>query len=116
VISLLFLAALAASEALMPSADPAKICDSARVAAAADDQKTAYSACIRDERAARDQLQKNWNKYTPDARSTCAEPQSVSPSYVEVLTCLEMQSGANFGPGDTTSSKSTSREPLTKPK
>lgn len=102
-IPVIFLVALATS---IPTTDPQKICRNAREAAAAQDQQTAYDACLRDEQAARDQLRKNWDHFPASARDTCAEPEAMSPSYVEVLTCLEMQSGANFSGG-------TSKTPIT---
>jgi hypothetical protein len=101
---LIFLAALAASTAAMPTTDLQKICQNARAAAASEDQKTAYDACVRDEQAARDQLRKNWDHFPANARATCTGPEAVSPSYVEVLTCLEMQSGADFSGGTPKSS------------
>ena len=93
---LIFLAALAAATNAIPNVEPQKICQDARAAAATEDQNTAYDACIRDEQAARDQLRKNWARYPASARSTCSGQEAVLPSYVEVLTCIEMQSGANF--------------------
>ena len=101
---LIFLAALAAATAGMPTTDPQKICRNARDAAAAADQKTAYDACVHDEQAARDQLRKNWAHFPANARATCSEPEAVSQSYVEDLTCLEMQSGADFSGGTPKSS------------
>ena len=60
------------------------------------DEKSAYDGCVRDELAARDQIRKEWAKFSADARDTCSAPGAVSISYVEVLTCLEMESGADF--------------------
>jgi hypothetical protein len=85
--------------AAVPTADPQVICRDARAAAAAADQATAFSACVHDEQAARDQLRKNWAHFPASARATCSEPEAVAISYVEVLTCLEMESGANFSGG-----------------
>jgi hypothetical protein len=79
------------------STDPAKICQGARAAAAASDQANAYESCIHDETSARDELKKKWSQFSANARATCAEPPGVQESYVEMLTCLEMQSGSNFG-------------------
>lgn len=93
---LILLIAVAASTGSPPTVDPQRICKDAREGAAVQDQNVAYDACIRDEQAARDQLNKNWSRFSANARATCSEPDSMSPSYVEVLTCLEMQSGADF--------------------
>ena len=89
----IFLIALAAT---IPTADPHKTCQAAQSSAMAGDQKTAYDSCVREELAARDQMRKRWAKFSADARDTCSSPGAVSISYVEVLTCLEMESGADF--------------------
>ena len=51
------------------------------------------SACQGDEERARAQLTARWGEFTPSARTTCVESASFGgpPSYVEVLTCLEMK-------------------------
>jgi hypothetical protein len=90
---------LIAVTASMPNVEPQKICQSARMAALPEDQSSAYDSCVRDEQAAREQLQKRWGQFSTSARSTCAEPGASMTSYVEMLTCLEMQSGADFGTG-----------------
>ena len=49
--------------------------------------------CAADETQARDQLQTEWTQFTPGAKTECyAETNTDStPSYVEFLTCLEME-------------------------
>ncbi|MBN9452920.1 MAG: hypothetical protein J0I42_13310 [Bosea sp.] len=51
------------------------------------------SACQADEERARAELTARWHKFQPSARTTCVESASFGgpPSYVEVLTCLEMK-------------------------
>jgi hypothetical protein len=93
------LVVLVAVAGFSASSDPAKICQGARSAAAASDQANAYQSCIHDETAARDELKKKWSQFSPNARTTCAEPPGSTTSYVEMLTCLEMESGSNFGIG-----------------
>jgi hypothetical protein len=90
-------AAVAVAAVSMPTTDPRSICESARSAALKADQATAYQSCLHDEQAARDQLRQRWSQFYKAAHSDCAEPQAVSISYVEVLTCLEMQNGGRFG-------------------
>lgn len=85
--------------ASVPNADPKKICQNARTAALPEDKASAYDSCVHDEQAARDQLQQKWSKFSASARATCAEPQASMMSYVEMLTCLEMQSGSDFTTG-----------------
>jgi hypothetical protein len=99
------------------SSDPAKICQSARSAAAASDQANAYQSCVHDETEARDELKKKWSQFSANARATCAEPPGMNTSYVEMLTCLEMESGSNFGLGKPISPDSSApAAPATAPK
>lgn len=47
--------------------------------------------CIKDENTARAELQQKWSTYPAAERSRCvAETMIGSPSYVDILTCLEM--------------------------
>ena len=87
----------AALAAFPASTDPEKICRSARDAALPEEQANAFQSCVHDEAAARDELKRRWSKFSAEARITCAEPKGLDASYVEMLTCLEMESGANFG-------------------
>jgi hypothetical protein len=91
-----FLVALAASA---PNVDLQRICQGARSAALPEDRASAFDSCMHDEQAARDQLQQKWTQFPSAARDTCALPQAVMTSYVEMLTCLEMQNGGDFGAG-----------------
>jgi len=90
---------LVAAVAFSATSDPQKICQGARNAAAASDQASAFQSCINDETKARDELKQKWSQFSANARATCAEPPGLNTSYVEMLTCLEMQSGSNFGTG-----------------
>jgi hypothetical protein len=49
--------------------------------------------CAADEAQARDQLQAEWSQFTPGAKSQCMQESSMDgiSSYVEFLTCLEME-------------------------
>jgi hypothetical protein len=87
---------IAALATMMPTADPAAICQPAKSAALPEDRAAAYQSCVHDEQAARDQLRKRWGQYAASARAVCAQPSGVPQSYVELLTCLEMQTGGNF--------------------
>jgi len=50
------------------------------------------SDCKRNEEDARSKLQEDWAQYSPAQRTGCVRFSSLgsSPSYVELLTCLEM--------------------------
>ena len=52
--------------------------------------------CKRDEQDARGKLEQQWGQYTPAQRSRCESLARLGgfPSYVELLTCLEMASAA----------------------
>ena len=90
----IFLVALTAS---MPTTNLDSMCQSAKAAALpGQDQTSAFQSCVQDEKAARDELQQKWSHFSGNARETCAEPKGVTFSYVELLTCLEMQPGSEF--------------------
>jgi hypothetical protein len=91
---LLFLIALAAS---VPAANIPGICKGAREAASPERKAAAYEACIRAEQAAQAQLQERWSQFSAAAHSSCARPEAFSLSYVEMLTCLEIQTDGNIG-------------------
>jgi len=48
--------------------------------------------CIQSEEAARDQLKKNWGEFSAKDKAQCVATAKIggSPSYTEVITCLEM--------------------------
>jgi hypothetical protein len=83
--------------ASMPTADLDTICQGAKLAALpGDDQTSTVQGCLRDEKTARDDLRQKWSHFSADAHETCAVPKGVAFSYVELLTCLEMQPGSAF--------------------
>lgn len=54
-----------------------------------------YSRCIAEEKEAHAKLQAGWSKYPVGDREQCARTAGMaSPSYVELLTCLEMDADA----------------------
>lgn len=54
-----------------------------------------YSRCIAEENAAKQKLEANWSKYPAGDRVVCARTAGMgSGSYVELLTCLEMDADA----------------------
>jgi hypothetical protein len=90
----LFLMALAGS---LPTADIPGICQSARDGASPERKVAAYQACVHAEQTARDQLQRRWSQFSASARSICERSEAFSLSYVEMLTCLELQTDGNIG-------------------
>ena len=79
----------------VPKFDAAPSCRSAGVVAVIGNRNTA--ACQKDEGDARATLEKEWSQFTPSDKARCTRLVTVggSPSYVELLTCLEMAKGAN---------------------
>jgi hypothetical protein len=75
-------------------------CRSAAVASAVIATRDA-AACERDERTARDTLEKEWRQFTPSDQARCVRLVTLGggPSYVELLTCLEMAKQARELPG-----------------
>ena len=60
-----------------------------------DKNDAAFKGCMQDETNAKNDLAKRWSSFNGKDRSTCVEQsRDPSPSYVEVLTCLEMGSDA----------------------
>ncbi|MDE2363530.1 MAG: hypothetical protein KGM42_12695 [Hyphomicrobiales bacterium] len=61
------------------------------------DRKATYEQCMADERQARQQLGPAWAKASLKARAQCASLTGLGgvPSYVELITCLEMENPAN---------------------
>lgn len=53
-------------------------------------------SCLNDEKAAREDLVKSWSTFSADDRTHCLSMVSTggSPSYVELLSCLEMSRDA----------------------
>jgi len=65
----------------------------------------ALNACLQTERRARVTLSKQWNTFGRAARRRCDTLATLGgpPSYVELLTCLQMARAAEHLPGDGTS-------------
>jgi hypothetical protein len=90
-----------AAGAVLPTADIESMCRDAQSAALPESKRSAFQTCVNDERKAFKELQQKWASFPAKARATCAEPNGMSISYVELQTCLEMQPGGNFGDSST---------------
>jgi hypothetical protein len=77
----------------MPVADTAPNFDIARECKFEGGIKPTQERCAADEAQARNQLQNEWKQFGPDAKKQCNQETTAddSPSYVELLTCLEME-------------------------
>jgi hypothetical protein len=49
-----------------------------------------FKACVDDEQAAHEQIDKNWATFPVSDKARCINPKEYLPSYVEWITCLEM--------------------------
>lgn len=74
----------------VPDFDPKPGCEAAAQAGAM--KETDLKSCLRSEQDARTKLKKEWTRFAAGDRARCAAQtqQGGPPSYVEVLTCLEM--------------------------
>lgn len=90
---LLLLVGSSARAEEVPRFDIQAMCRAAPQLEAGD--KNTDQSCVRDETQARDQLRKQWASYDVRKRSMCVQETNVggSPSYVDVLTCIEMGNG-----------------------
>jgi hypothetical protein len=72
----------------IPALDMDRTCRAAQNYGTTDPKET-YRNCILDEKEARTQLGQKWSKFKASSRRSCIPPHPI-PSYVEMLTCLEM--------------------------
>jgi hypothetical protein len=79
----------------VPKLDTDKSCHAAAAAAAVVNRNE--DVCKKDERDALAKLEQQWGQFTPAQRTRCGSLVRLGgfPSYVELLTCLEMASAAN---------------------
>jgi hypothetical protein len=60
-----------------------------------DNKDLTYQSCMKDENEARAELAQKWGHFKPGDRKDCvAQGAAPVPSYVELLTCLEMSGEA----------------------
>ena len=50
-----------------------------------------FDACMKQQSDARGQIANDWPNYPAEGRQRCMNPRAYMPSYVEWLTCLEME-------------------------
>ena len=68
--------------------------------AAASVMPASFEACMKDEQDARSQLATQWEQFVASDRATCGQGEKMggAPSYVELLTCLQMARDARSLP------------------
>ena len=76
----------------VPTFDVARSCklDVAATAGLSVDQS--IKSCISDEKRARQQLSSQWSKFSGSSKAECIPQESIggTPSYVSLLTCLQL--------------------------
>ena len=77
--------------AAIPTVDIRKTCATAAGVAGAKPTEESMSGCLQSEQAARESIAQQWAQFTSTDRSRCITPKAYLPSYVEWLTCLEME-------------------------
>jgi len=84
----------------VPKFDIGPSCRSAAVASAVIATRDA-AGCERDESTARDTIEKEWRQFAPSDQARCVRLVTLGggPSYVELLTCLEMAKQVRELPG-----------------
>src|SRR3981081_3764564 len=86
---------LVAASAVVPSVDIRKTCQAAAsvmTSLVVDSTAQRYvDVSLSSEQAAREQIIKDWATYSSAERTQCVQPSVYLPSYVEWLTCLEME-------------------------
>ncbi|KQT56240.1 hypothetical protein ASG52_23935 [Methylobacterium sp. Leaf456] len=78
-----------------PKLDVESTCKSAQRAQVSISDNASLEGCLQSERSAQDELKKNWSKFPGAAKTQCSQQFTAggSPSYVELVTCLELASG-----------------------
>jgi hypothetical protein len=79
------------ASAPIPTVDIRKTCRTAAGASSASPTQQDVDACLKSEQDARDSIAQQWAEFTAADKAQCINPGVYLPSYVEWLTCLEMQ-------------------------
>ena len=84
----------------VPQLDVTPSCRAAEVAAVMPNRNE--ETCARSEKEARAKLQQEWSQFTAQQQGHCVRLSALggSPSYIELLTCLELDSAAKKLPDE----------------
>jgi hypothetical protein len=94
VASFILLIVLAAS---FPNIDIHTACHTAEAAALPDKRASVFGNCVQEEEKAKTILSQKWAEFSPSARQSCTEAGGgLQYSYVELMTCLQVQSSSNL--------------------
>jgi hypothetical protein len=77
----------------VPTIDIQNTCKAAAAVTLGPSAQTDINICLSSEQKARDQLVKDWAQYAAADKTRCVQsgPRVYLPSYIEWLTCLEME-------------------------
>jgi hypothetical protein len=82
----------------VPTVDIAITCrtsEQALIAIFGASYQQTFESCMTSEKAAREQIVKEWQKFPAAGRQRCVITTAYMPSYIEWLTCLEMEQQVN---------------------
>ena len=89
----------------VPSWDQTASCRAAASIAYGRTPSERLTSCLASEQRTREELTKNWSTFPAADRNGCVKSLSFSPTYTELLTCLEMRrdvkKSRDAKPGDT---------------
>jgi hypothetical protein len=75
----------------VPNFDVKASCKAAETYDVMEDRDKTFQGCLDDENRAKALITKNWSQYKAQDRQDCVtQGELIAPSYVEILTCLEM--------------------------
>jgi hypothetical protein len=87
---------LVAATGALPDIDLQRMCrESADASYASRGTTNDFDNCMSGEQAARGQLLRDWAAFPSTAKTRCVLPREYVPSYIEWLTCLEMEGDAS---------------------
>jgi hypothetical protein len=87
---------LASATAGLPNITPERVCKNAGALVLPEDRPRAYQNCVLDEQNALATLRGEWTRLPSDVRSTCGAGIGGQPSFVDILTCVELRPGGNL--------------------
>jgi hypothetical protein len=75
----------------VPSSDLTASCRAAASAGFSEAPSERVTSCLASEQRTREELTKNWSNFPAEDRIGCVKSLTFSPTYTELLTCLEMR-------------------------
>jgi hypothetical protein len=79
------------ARASIPTIDVEKTCRTGRPLIGTGPDEKQIERCVSDEQKARETMAGQWEEFTARDKARCVQPGVYLPSYVEWLTCLEME-------------------------